>query len=113
MSNTSKSPRKVIIVALAAGRDALPDFSSRFSPRAFTQPQLFACLVLKTFFNLDYRGLEALLVDSPDLVETLGLRQIPDHSTIQKAHKRLLKQPQVQRLLESSIGLASDAKKND
>jgi len=44
---TSKSPRNVAMVALAAGKDAFSDYSHKFSPKKFTQPQLFACLVLK------------------------------------------------------------------
>ena len=35
------------MVALAAGKDAFSDYSHKFSPKKFTQPQLFACLVLK------------------------------------------------------------------
>jgi hypothetical protein len=35
----------------------LPEYAHRFSPRKFTQPQLFVCLTLKTFFNMDYRGI--------------------------------------------------------
>jgi hypothetical protein len=30
---TSKSPRKVAMVALAAGREAFSDYSHKFSPR--------------------------------------------------------------------------------
>src|SRR5579859_1737525 len=46
---TSKSPRTVVMVAmvaLAAGKDAFWDYSNVFSPHKFTQPQLFACLVI-------------------------------------------------------------------
>ena len=39
-------------LAFAAGKEALPDYPHRFAPKVFTQPQLFACLALKTFFNL-------------------------------------------------------------
>ena len=44
---TSKSPRTVAMVALAAGKEAFSDYSHKFSPKKFTRPQLFACLVLK------------------------------------------------------------------
>jgi hypothetical protein len=37
----------LLIVAYLTGRLCLPDYSHRFSPKKFTQPQLFACLVLK------------------------------------------------------------------
>jgi hypothetical protein len=54
---TSKSPRKVALIALAAGKQAFSDYSHKFSPHKLTQPQLFACLVLKEFENKDYRGI--------------------------------------------------------
>jgi hypothetical protein len=37
-------------VALKAAQHALPSYAHRFSPKTFTQPQLFACLALKTFY---------------------------------------------------------------
>jgi len=90
MSTTSKSPRRVAAVALWVGQRTFPDYSSRFSPRTFTQAQLFACLVLKTFFNTDYRGIVAYLDDLPTLRETLGLDRVPHYTTLQKAAARLL-----------------------
>ena len=68
MSTTSKSPRKVLRVAYHVGTQTLRDYPHRFSPKKFTQPQLFACLVLKEFLRLDYRKLEALLRGLPRLV---------------------------------------------
>jgi hypothetical protein len=44
---TSKSPRDVAMVALAAGKEAFSNYSHIYSPKKFTQPQLFACLVIK------------------------------------------------------------------
>jgi len=67
MSTTSKSPRKVALVALAVAEQSLPPYSHRFSPKMFTQPQLFACLAIKTFFRADYRGVTAILTDMPEL----------------------------------------------
>ncbi len=45
------------MVALAVGKEAFSDYSHIYSPKKFTQPQLFACLVLKEFENKDYRGI--------------------------------------------------------
>ena len=64
MSTTSKSPRKVALVALGIGKEALPAYCHRFSPKVFTQPHLFACLVLKEFFKTDYRGIMGILGES-------------------------------------------------
>ena len=49
MSLTNKSPQDVAREALAAGTAALTLYSHKFSPKTFTQPQLFACLALKKF----------------------------------------------------------------
>lgn len=64
MSTTSKSPRKVAVVAWALAKDAMPDYSHRCSLKKLTQPQLFVCLVLKAFFKTDYRGIAAILTDA-------------------------------------------------
>ncbi|MBI3323378.1 MAG: transposase [Candidatus Omnitrophica bacterium] len=59
----------------------LPAYSSKFAPKKFTQPSLLACLCLKEYLKLDYRGLEALLASAAELRAALGLRTVPDHST--------------------------------
>jgi hypothetical protein len=45
----------------------LKPYAHKYSPKKFTQPQLFACLVLKVFFKTDYRGIEKYLLDLSDL----------------------------------------------
>jgi hypothetical protein len=42
--------------ALAVATPVLRPYAHRFSPKLCTQPQLFVCLVLKTSFKTDYRG---------------------------------------------------------
>jgi hypothetical protein len=84
MAKTSKSPKRVLMVAHAIGR-RLPTYSHRFSPKKFTLPQLFACLVLKEFMRLDYRKLSAVLEDSPNWTAAIGLASVPHFSTFQKA----------------------------
>jgi hypothetical protein len=86
----TKSPLALARAALAAAAEALPKYSSKYSKHDFTQHQLFALLVLREFLKTDYRGLEELLRDWSDLRQALGLKKIPDHSTLQKAHERLL-----------------------
>jgi hypothetical protein len=88
---TSKSPRRVLQTAYEAACQALPAHRHRFSPKKFTQPQLFACLVLKEFSRLDYRGLAAHLADHPDLSRLIELKVVPHYTTFQKAAARLLK----------------------
>ena len=90
MALTSKSPKAVVLAALATARRALPEHAHRCSPKKFTQHQLFACLVLKNFLRTDYRGLAAHLADHPSLLATLELKHVPHFTTFQKASRRLL-----------------------
>jgi hypothetical protein len=103
MSATSKSPKAVILTALAVARRSLPAYSHRYSPKTFTQHQLFACLVLKNFLKTDYRGVVSLLNDTPFLATVLELKRIPHFTTVQKASKRLLTQGRVRRLLDVTV----------
>lgn len=106
MAATSKSPRKILMVGYLIGKLALPDYAHKFSPKTYTQPQLFACLVLKEFLHRDYRGVEELLRDTPELAAAIELKQVPDHSTLQKASKRLLRAEHAGRLLDMTVRLA-------
>jgi hypothetical protein len=103
MSTTSKSPRKVLVVAYVIGRESLPEFSHRFSPKKFTLPQLFACLVLKSFLKVDYRGVVEFLNDCPELRRSIGLENVPHFTTLQKACQRLMRLPALERLLSASL----------
>lgn len=105
MSLTSKSPRMVTLAALAVGKEALRDYSHRCSPKVFTQPQLLACLVLMTFLATDYRGIEQHLKDLPAYGQWLGLKKVPDHSTLHKAAQRFFGQAVTLRLLAASVKL--------
>ena len=111
MSTTSKSPRKVIELALSVAQQSLPEYSHEFSPRTFTQHQLFACLVLKSFLSTDYRGVVGLLADCPALAESIGLERIPHFTTLQKAARRLLSRKCFDQLLESTLKQAMGRKK--
>ena len=91
------------MVALAAGKEAFSDYSHLYSPKKFTQPQLFACLVLKEFEKKDYRGLRQLLIDCSDLRDAIGLASVPHYTTLQKASRRLLRQDRVRTLLGDTV----------
>ena len=106
MAKTSKSPKWVLMVAHAIGQQRLPTYSHRFSPKKFTLPQLFACLVLKEFMRLDYRKLSAVLEDSPSWTAAIGLASVPHFSTFQKAADRLLLARHAQRLLDETVRAA-------
>jgi hypothetical protein len=88
---TSKSPRKVLRLAHELARQALPEFDSRFSRHDFTNAQLFACLVLREHQRKSFRGVEALLIDSPAWLADIGLSKAPDHNTLCRAFDRFVR----------------------
>ena len=84
-------PSAVAMMAWSIGQRSLPAYAHRFAPKKFTQPQLFACLVLKTFFHTDYRGITTYLRDMPELCQSIELQTVPHFTTLQKAAGRLLR----------------------
>ncbi len=84
-----KSPLELARRAMAEAGEAIPQYSSRFSRHDYTQHQLYALVALRRLLKTDYRGLEATLRDWTELREALGLVRVPDHSTIQRAARRL------------------------
>jgi len=91
MSQTTKDPIALARVALKTGRAALPDYATSKSGHTYTQPQLFALLVLKQFFKLDYRGTVAWVARWRELRQALGLKRVPHYATLCYAERRLLK----------------------
>jgi hypothetical protein len=87
----TKSPMALAKTALKIAQKALPSYSANRSRHDFTQQQLFAILVLRQFFQTDYRGIVQLLQDLADLRKTLKLTKVPHFTTLQKAQQRLLK----------------------
>jgi hypothetical protein len=106
MSTTTKSPRKILVAAYQAAKKVLPIYAHRFSPHKFTLPQLFACLVLKTFLKTDYRGLAEWLTDCPDLCKAIGLIVVPHFTTFQKASGYILALPNAYQLLDQTLHMA-------
>src|SRR3712207_3080118 len=86
MRTMSKSALRVAREAPAVGRAALPPYGSRFPRHDYTQPQLFALLVLEQFLRADYRGLVAMVAEWGEPRRALGLRRVPHFSTL--AHAR-------------------------
>jgi hypothetical protein len=111
MSNTSKSPKKVAKAAYVIAQNTLPDYCHRFSPKKFTQAQLFTCLVLKIFFKTDYRGITEILSDNPSLCETFNLSTVPHFTTLQKASNRLLTYRLADKLLKNTVKTMRPSKK--
>lgn len=91
------------MVALAVGKEAFSDYSHKYSPKKFTQPQLFACLVLKEFEKKDYRGIAQLLKDWSQLRQVIGLKSVPHFTTLQKSSRRLLRLKHVRTMLARTV----------
>lgn len=87
----TRSPLALAAVALRVGKSALPAYSSPFSRQDFTQHQLLALLVLKTFFKTDYRGITQVVAEWAELRQLLQLEKVPHYSTLCYAERRLLK----------------------
>ena len=82
---TSKSPVAIMKAAFELGR------------------QLFACLALREHQKKSYRGVEALLIDCSDLRAAVGLPSAPDHNTLCRAFKRLVKSKSMNRALDLQV----------
>ena len=91
------------MAAYNISKSILPQYAHQFSPKKFTQPQLFTCLVLKIFFKTDYRGIVAILSDSPDLCKSFDLVKVPHFTTLQKASNKLLCLAVADKLLKATI----------
>lgn len=100
---TTKSPLQVLKMAYEIGGEILQRYSHRCSPKKFTLPQLFACLVLKEFLKLDYRGLAAMVGDVRELRSVIGLAKAPHFTTYAKAAKRLLCARRARRALHATV----------
>ena len=109
MSKTTKDPIALARVALEVGEAALAPYSHPKSPHKYTQGQLFAVLVLRQFFRLDYRGVVACLQRWPELRRTLGLQRVPHYSTLCYAERRLLKKRALLDSLTRRFGPPADA----
>jgi hypothetical protein len=105
---TSKSPRKVLRLAYALGVETLPKYFSPFSRHdGFTKPQLFACLVLREHQRKSYRGVEALLADSPTWLADIGLARAPDHNTLSRAFNEFVDPDLAGSMLDLTAKLAA------
>jgi hypothetical protein len=107
---TSKSPRKVLKLAFELAQQTLSPHASRFSRKDFTRPQLFACLVLREHQRKSFRGIEAVLRDSPQWLADIGLAKAPDHNTLCRAFDAFMKPRLARSMLDLMARLARQRK---
>lgn len=91
MREMTKSPVALAKETFRVAKAAMETYSSCFSPKTFTQPQLFSILVLRQFFKTDYRGIIEIISDFSDIRTALELKKVPHYSTLCYAERRLTK----------------------
>lgn len=106
MRPSCKCPRRVMIVAHQLGQRRLRRYSSRFSRHDFTLPQLFACLVFRDLKHLSFRRTEVELADSRGPA-SIGMTRVPDHATLHRAWKLLVRRGILGRLLDEQVQVAA------
>jgi Transposase DDE domain len=74
---------RVVNLAVRLARRHLAEYPHVNAPKKFTQPQLFACLILKAHLGCTYRRCEQLLILMPAVREAIGLDQVPRFTTLQ------------------------------
>lgn len=92
-------------LAIRVAERVLPRYSHKFAPKTYTQPQLFACLLVKEYLNLDYRSAEEVLDASERLRAVLGLSGAPDHSTLWHCARHKLTPEMIERALAETVRL--------
>ena len=106
----TKSALKLAQLSFQVAQESLPAYAHKFSPKRYTQHQLFAILALRQFFKTDYRGIVVLLDEWSELRSTLGLKQMPNYSTLCYAEQRLMTQPMFEQILYQTIQQAQAQK---
>jgi len=96
---------EVAHLALLVSRRQLNDYSCPKSKHTFTQPQLLACLVLRAYRKLTYRGTSQLLDASDALREVLGLSHAPAHTTFKEFERRVVTPTLLDRLVGEVLAM--------
>lgn len=85
--------------ALRIARRHMRDYAHVNAPKKYTQPQLFACLIVKALLGVTYRRCEELLMLMPAVREAIGLRDVPRFTTLQTFAER----PEVMALTHATL----------
>ena len=93
---------------MVAGR-VLTERPHKFAPKLYTQPQLFACLLLKEYLHVDYRSAEEVIDASDHLRSILRLRRAPDYSTLWRFAQEKLTPELIEQALAETIRLLPNA----
>lgn len=100
---------EVVRIAMALGRRHLTPYGSYKSRHDFTQPQLMTCLVLRAYWETTYRGVIEQLEVSGELRRAMGLKSLPNYSTLNKFAHRVGVVGVLDKMLETLAGAAGSA----
>ena len=85
-----KKPELISFIELAKGKlTKLPKYNSKFSNKIYDNHQKIIMLLVKYKLKLTYRGLIELLYVSNELCLAIGLKRMPDHTTLVKFAKQI------------------------
>jgi transposase len=86
-----RESRYVIVTRIAyrLSQRVVARYSHVKSPHRFTQPQLVACVLLMFYVRKSYRDMEEWLLASDAICQELGLKEVPDHTTLNRTYKRM------------------------
>lgn len=73
---------RIARLATRLARGHMTDYAHKYAPKKFTQPQLFACLIIKAHMGCTYRKAEELLTLMPAVREAIGLEDVPRFTTL-------------------------------
>jgi hypothetical protein len=76
-------------VAYVVARAVVPPYRAPRSKHTFTQPQLLAVLCLMRYDDWTFRDAELRLAEHRELRRALGLRRVPDYTTLWRFFARL------------------------
>lgn len=110
---TKRESRYVTVARIAyhLAQEVLPRYSHPKSPHRYTLPQLAACVLLTFYLRLSYRDMEEWLLATDKVCDVLELKRVPDHTTLSRAFKRLLRMKvleQMQRKLLDEVGVEEE-----
>jgi len=87
--STNRYIRFVEITLKVIKASRIPEYSSKFSKKTYTQHQLLALLLLKEYLGENYREIVDLVEVMDSIKEAIDLEEIPHFTTIQKFCQRL------------------------
>src|SRR5688572_25014573 len=91
MRSMTKSPLDLVKMALSVGNQGLSLYSCPVSRKDFTQPQLFALLVLRQFFQAGDRQTVLAVAAWTELQEAVCLRNVLHWTALENADSLLFR----------------------